>query len=280
MAHHHHDHGHDWGARAQELEFEGELQLRWATDAIAWLAERAGQPRSVLDLGAGPGVLTTALAERFPGATVTAVDNAPELMDRARKRAAKFGLADRIGTETADLATDLAPLPDADLVWAGRVMHHVPDHTATLAAIRGKLNPGGVAALVEGGLGMRWLPAESGIGEPGLMSRLDALIARAIADEGSPRAHNWDVLLTEAGLSDARSKSFLLDIPAPVDTDIRNWVAGRLGHALEWVGDDLSTADRDALRRLTDPAEPLGVYQRPDLFVLSASTVHVAQLLS
>jgi hypothetical protein len=36
-------------------------------------------------------------------------------------------------------------------------------------------------------------------------------------------------------------------------------------------------ADRDALRRLADPDEPLGVHRRPDLFVLGSSTVHAAR---
>jgi trans-aconitate methyltransferase len=79
MAHQHHrDHGHDWGARAAELEFEGELSLSWAPGAMAWLAERVPEPGGILDLGAGPGVFTAALATAFPAAQVTAVDNAPE----------------------------------------------------------------------------------------------------------------------------------------------------------------------------------------------------------
>jgi SAM-dependent methyltransferase len=275
--HHHHDHGHDWGARAAELEFEGELSLSWAPGAMAWLAERLPEPGRILDLGAGPGVFTTALATAFPAARVTAVDNAPELLEHAQRRAASLGLTGRVAVEAADLGGNLGALPEADLVWAGRVLHHVPDHAATLAVIAARLRPGGMLALVEGGLATRFLPSECGIGEPGLMSRVDARIATALAGEGTPRAYNWDVLLTEAGLAGARSRSFLLDVPAPVSPEVREWAAGRIAHAAEWVGEELDVVDRDALRRLVDPDEPLGVHRRPDLFVLGASTVHAAR---
>jgi hypothetical protein len=58
---------------------------------------------------------------------------------------------------------------------------------------------------------------------------------------------------------------------------VREWVASRIAHAAERVGGHLDVADRDALRRLVDPDEPLGVQRRPDLFVLGASIVHAAR---
>jgi hypothetical protein len=57
----------------------------------------------------------------------------------------------------------------------------------------------------------------------------------------------------------------------------REWAASRIAQAAEWVGEGLHAADWDALRRLADPDEPLGVHRRPDLFVLGASTVHAAR---
>jgi hypothetical protein len=44
-----------------------------------------------------------------------------------------------------------------------------------------------------------------------------------------------------------------------------------------FVGDRLTTADAATLSGLLDDAAPDGVLQRPDLFLLSASTVHTAK---
>src|SRR5579863_1674598 len=44
----------------------------------------SGNPRSVADLGCGPGNLTATLAERWPEAAVTGVDSSPAMIEAAR----------------------------------------------------------------------------------------------------------------------------------------------------------------------------------------------------
>ena len=56
--------------------------------------------KSIADLGCGPGLLTPTLAERWPMAQVVGVDNAPAMLQQARKLA----IPDRLHFVEADLA--------------------------------------------------------------------------------------------------------------------------------------------------------------------------------
>src|SRR6266702_2909896 len=68
-----------WDA-GQYLRFGGE-RARPFFDLVAQIG--ATDPRHVADLGCGPGNLTAALAQRWPGSTVTGVDSSPEMIDAA-----------------------------------------------------------------------------------------------------------------------------------------------------------------------------------------------------
>ena len=291
---HGHGHGHeadrvfDWDARADELESEGEIGLPWFEAAVDWLAaliQPGSDVRRVLDVGAGPGVAASVLAARFPAARVTAVDSAPALLARARARAERLGVGDRVDTLIADLDGPLAELPEADAIWASRVLHHVPDQATALRALGDRLRrPGGLLVLVEGGLPSRFLPTECGIGAPGLQERMDAAVADALAallghgpDSPFPRpVLDWPAQLAEAGLTPVGSRSFLLDRPAPVTPAVRAHVIRRVARTPALAGDHLRDDDRAALEQLLDPDHPLGLHRRPDLFLLAAVTVHAA----
>ena len=60
----------------------------------------ASDPRLVVDLGCGPGNLTAALADRWPGADVVGVDNSAEMIGAARAAA---GQRPRLSFSLADL---------------------------------------------------------------------------------------------------------------------------------------------------------------------------------
>lgn len=87
---------------------------------------------------------------------------------------------------------------------------------------------------------------------------------------------DWPALLTAAGLKHTRTRTFLLDIPAPVPDRARAHVVTALGRLRETVGDGLDADDRATLDRLLDPGDPASVHHRPDVFVLAAHTVHTA----
>jgi SAM-dependent methyltransferase len=214
---------------------------------------------------------------------VVAVDATAPLLERARVRADRQGVADRFDTLAGELPEVLDALEyPADLLWASRSLHHLGDQRAALAAFAERLAPGGTLALLEGGLPSRFLPRDIGIGRPGLQARLDALeeewFARMRA--GLPGSvavtEDWAALLTAAGLEHTRTRTFLLDLPAPTTDRARAYVAAHLSRLREGVADDLDAEDRATLDRLLDPSDPASVHVRPDVFVLGAYTVHTA----
>ncbi|MFJ7077047.1 class I SAM-dependent methyltransferase [Streptomyces sp. NPDC098781] len=283
---HHHDHDHtevDWAEMGPLLEAQAELFTPLYEHAMAWLAKRQTEPGLIVDAGSGPGVLSCLLADTFPGARIVAVDGSEPLLDRARGRAQRLGVADRFDTLTGELPGVLDELDyPVDLLWAGRSLHHLGDQRAALAAFADRLASGGTLALQEGGLPSRFLPRDIGFGRPGLQARLDMLeaewFARMRADlPGSvAETEDWPALLGSAGLRPTGTRTFLLDLPAPTTDRARAYIAGTLGRMREGLGDRLDADDRATLDRLLDPEDKASVHHRPDVFVLAAQTVYTA----
>ncbi|WP_432093622.1 class I SAM-dependent methyltransferase [Streptomyces sp. bgisy100] len=281
----HHQHGTeiDWDAMGPLLELEGEVQIPLLEQAAGWLRGRSGGVRRVLDAGSGPGVMSCLLAREFPEAEVVAVDSGRELLDRAERRAAGQGLAERVRTHLADLPGGLDPVGPVDLVWSSKAVHHLGDQVAALAALARCLSPGGILAVSEGGLPRRWLPRDIGIGRPGLQERLDALNAdrftemRAALPGAKSEVEDWSALLAAAGLEPVGTRTFLLDLPAPAAPGVREFVAADLARLREKLADRIDADDRATLGRLADPDDPEGILRRPDVFLLSAQTVHAAR---
>jgi SAM-dependent methyltransferase len=279
MDHHHHAGTWDWAERSRDLVVEGEVWAPAVEHAIAWLAERTPHAQTVLDVGSGPGVAACAFLERLPTAQLLAVDGAEPLLDLARSRAAQLGVADRLSTRVGELPHDLSSLPPADLVWISDVAHHLPDPVAALRALGALVSDGGLLAVREGGLPLRFLP--DGVA-PGLLSRVEAA-ADVLTSEGHHPAGRlappaaWPALMAQAGLEPAGSRSFLLDRPARLDDQSRSWLHQRLTRLRSLVEGRVDATDLAALDLLVDPDAPTGVLQHPDVYVLTATTVHTAQ---
>ncbi|MET7617542.1 class I SAM-dependent methyltransferase [Streptomyces sp. NPDC005408] len=283
---HHHDTTHiDWDEMGALLERNAQFQGPLYEQAAAWLGELlpAAGVRRILDIGSGPGALTLLLAKAFPGAEVVAVDATEPLLARARDRADRAGLGDRVRTHHAELPDGIDKLGEADLIWAGNSLHHIGDQRAALGGFARLLRPGGLIALAEGGLPARHLPRDIGIGRPGLESRLEAAAGewfiemRAELPGAKDEVEDWRALLAAAGLTPSGTRSFLLDIPAPVPEAVREHGVAEFGWQRKMLDGRLAADDVAVLDRLLDPEDPQGLLHRPDTYLLTARTVHTAR---
>ena len=98
-------------------------------------------PRSILDLGCGPGVAGRALLKRYRGAQLTGVDFAPAMLRVARGRrrwfsAQRFVCAD---AQALPLAAD-----SVDLAFSNLTVQWCNDPAAVLAEVWRVLRPGGL----------------------------------------------------------------------------------------------------------------------------------------
>ncbi|NMH94185.1 class I SAM-dependent methyltransferase [Pseudonocardia bannensis] len=261
------------------------MSLGFLEGAANWLAEltRDRPVRRILDIGSGPGVGSCVLASAFPGAVIGAVDGSAPLLERASARAARLGLGERLVVTQQDLPDGLDLLEPADIVWASRVVHHLGDQEAAVRRMAALVRPGGVLAIAEGGLSLRSLPRDIGIGRPGLEARLDVAQQdwfsemRAAQPGAASTAEHWPGILADAGLTPCGTRSFLVDHTAPLDARTRAVVVGWWGGIRERLADQISAEDRATVERLLDPQDEEGLYRRPDLFVLMATTVHAGR---
>jgi len=120
--------GHEWSARryAETVHFVPAL----GAPVLELLAPSAGE--RILDLGCGDGVLTEKIATA--GATVVAVDAAPEMVAAARAR----GIHARVM-----LGQNLTFDGEFDAVFSNAALHWMRPPECVLAGVRRALRPGG-----------------------------------------------------------------------------------------------------------------------------------------
>ncbi|OQC19674.1 MAG: Malonyl-(acyl-carrier protein) O-methyltransferase [Planctomycetes bacterium ADurb.Bin069] len=150
-------------------------QRRIAARLSALLPDRLA-PAAVLELGCGTGILTALLRERFPAASITAIDIAPGMIAHCRARrseTASFLVGDAESFPEADADLDRPELGAAprvfDLVASSSSFQWFRDRRAALANARARLAPGGVFALaapVEGTLGELAASFSAAMGAP------------------------------------------------------------------------------------------------------------------
>jgi len=126
----------DWDP-TQYLKFS-EPRLRPALELLARV--QLDTPAVVYDLGCGTGALTAIMAERWPGALVTGVDDSSVMLEHAA------GSAPNARWLSQDIAT-WAPDRPVDLIFSNAALHWLPDHQRLLQRLIGYLAPGGALAV-------------------------------------------------------------------------------------------------------------------------------------
>ncbi|SFH56427.1 Methyltransferase domain-containing protein [Amycolatopsis regifaucium] len=239
---------------------------------------------TILDVGCGAGGMSVLFAEELAsaGARIVLVDATEQLLAEAH-RVVSAAAGDKATVETihADVADgDLpAKLPAADLVWASRVVHHLPDQQAAISTFARLARPGGLVAISEGGLDFNCLPWDLGIGRPGLEGRLLAARGEWFAEmrAGIPGSvsmpYGWNIALQRAGLDNVDSIGVLIHHPAPGSELLRDFVVDRVMWLADVAGDRLSSDDRKTAAALVDPASPAFLGARQDLFLQGTKTI-------
>ena len=120
----------------QYLRYAGE-RGRPFFDLIARVG--AEDPGYVVDLGCGPGNLTAALGDRWPGAEILGVDNSPEMIAAAQEEAGK---RDRLSFALGDIR-DWRPGRKVDVLVSNAALQWVPGHMDVIRRWPGLLAPGG-----------------------------------------------------------------------------------------------------------------------------------------
>lgn len=277
MTQHGHDVGHGHGHRhgqghepagtglADLLDLDARLLGGWLDDATAWSAAHASpSPRRVVDVGAGTGAGSLALARRFPDATVLAVDRSPAMLARLEAGARDAGLARQVSGVLADLGDGWPGIADVDLVWASSSLHELADPDRTMADIGAALVPGGLLVVVELDSLPRFLP------DPALEQRVHDALDR----QGWNHHPDWTAHLERAGFEVADPRGLVAEATGAGAGTYADTYLRMMRPALQ---DALCADDLDALDRLLDRAGPDAVLHDPGLVLRSSRTAWAAR---
>jgi len=113
-------------------------RLRPALDLLARVATT--QPRTVYDLGCGTGNITRVLAECWPDAQVTGIDDSAEMLAQAAQHP---GSIRWVQQSLASWAPDAV----ADVIYSNAALHWLPKHESLFPDLVEKLAPAGILAV-------------------------------------------------------------------------------------------------------------------------------------
>ncbi len=111
---------------------------------------RRHKPTGILaDIGCGPGLLTTLIAQKFPRLKVLGLDTAQEMIKTANANAVSLGFEGRVEFREGNIRS--LPLPDQTLDFAvsSLSLHHWSQPERGLAEIHRALKPGGQVLLID-----------------------------------------------------------------------------------------------------------------------------------
>ena len=132
-------HGHHPSVVAQHARRRAEVEA-------GFLLPRLQSGQRLLDVGCGPGAVTTGLARAVAPGLVTGLDAAPDVLATARQHAAETRLRNIEFVEGNVYALN-HPDDTFDIVYANQLLQHLSDPVAALREMRRVLRPGGLLAV-------------------------------------------------------------------------------------------------------------------------------------
>ncbi len=114
--------------------------------ALDGVGDRLRRGAAAADVGCGRGLSTVLMAQAFPASTFLGIDQHAPSIERARRRAAKAGIADRI---RFDVRTALELNGSFDFVAVVNALHRMGQPERVATRLRRCLEPTGVSLIVE-----------------------------------------------------------------------------------------------------------------------------------
>lgn len=235
-------------AMADLLDLDGEVLHDYLAGVTAWIAEQSdAAPRRILDLGAGTGTGTIALARQFPDAEVIALDNSEGLLSRLQGKVAELGLDSRASWVQVDLDAEWPALDEVDLAWACTSMHHLADAGRVLADVLATLRPRGLLAVIELDSPPCFLPDDAGAG---VQARCQDAVSRLNAEVMPLLGADWGPQLEQAGFDVIARRRFDIDLKPPLPAATGRYARAYLRQIRSAMDDRLEPADLRALDSL------------------------------
>ncbi|NKX54534.1 class I SAM-dependent methyltransferase [Arthrobacter mobilis] len=264
---------HDAAGLAELLDLDAEVLATYLAAVTGWTRQHAPElPRTVVDLGAGTGAGSLALARRFETAAVVAVDRSAVMLERVRAAAREQGLAGRLRVVQADLDVAWPEVGAVDIAWAASSLHEVADPERVLRDAYAALNPGGLLVVIEMDTLPRFLPDDVGTGRPGLESRCHEALAQADWN----RHPDWRPHLEQAGFQIAAQRSFSTEA-GQASPGTGRYAQAYLRLIRPALDGRLGAEDLDTLDHLLAEDGPHALLRRRDLAVRGTRTAWAAR---
>ena len=119
----------DWSS-SQYLKFKNQ-RTQPAVDLAMRVVEK--RPKTVVDIGCGPGNSTAVLRRIFPDAELLGIDSSPDMIEWARREAPGFAVR---------LCDARALEGRYDLLFSNACLQWIPDHASLIPALMDKLREG------------------------------------------------------------------------------------------------------------------------------------------
>ena len=248
---------------AEMLDLDAEVLHDFHSEVFGWVRSAAPARPVVIDLGAGTGTGSIALARELPEATVIAVDRDPGMLAAIRAK------SERVRTVEADLDGPWPALGPADVVWASASMHHMSDPGYAVAQAKALLRPGGVFVVSELEGFPRFLPPGEGAD---LEQRCHDVMAEIRVEHGMHMSEDWAARLTKAGFTDVAERHFDIALTPPLPAAAGRYAFVSLSRMAQGLEGRLPAGDLTALAEIAAT-----VAGRDDLTVRTERTVWLAR---